>query len=674
MRRFIFALCLSTTAVAWGDADLVRRLLSENNETRRMAREAASSLSDAEKRGLATTLSKSVGGTDPESRTRAAEALALLGPAASPAIPALRRALADDSPHLQLRAAEALAAIGEEAVPAFRAALKNENPEVRSVAAAALGREKGAAEPAIGDLIALLRDPDPRPRAAAAQALGQLGPTALSALTQNLASATGTALLLSIQALGAHGPDARDAVPALLEKLDGPRTVRLAVIKSVGRIGASAVSTVTSALQDPMPAVRSGAADILADLGRASAPAVPALTTALDDAEASVRSAAAFALGKTGAAGAPALTKLRAMNADSDAEVRQKAAEAARLIASSADLAKAPERPGLVVKDSPQTPAPLTKRAPAAKAQPKTPAKAPKPAPVTVESLEKELLGSDVVKRQRAAKSLIERGDASVPVFTRGLQAADAEVRKLSAESLGQLGAAALPAVEALQTAWSNAEPAVSSAAAFAIVQIDSGTASTYFAGRLREANADVRLRAARVINVFGAAGEQSVPALAEAAKDDQAEVRDHALAALKRIGTPAAQKALEDASRREEGAVVDRLIAEIGRDGQQMNKDAVAQLSAMGAPAQPALTRALKDPNKIIRAGVATALGRLGAAAQPAIPSLLECLDEPEATVRAACAEALDALDANDAGFALKIFRVKEFFRSILAWLKNLF
>jgi hypothetical protein len=70
--------------------------------------------------------------------------------------------------------------------------------------------------------------------------------------------------------------------------------------------------------------------------------------------------------------------------------------------------------------------------------------------------------------------------------------------------------------------------------------------------------------------------------------------------------------------------------------------------LGSYGAEAKsavPALTAALKDPNKNVRVGAAYALAKIGPDARPAIPKLREALKDRDLDVRAGAAYALKEL-----------------------------
>src|SRR5579884_473578 len=87
--------------------------------------------------------------TDPESRAKAADALAHLGPKAVAAVPALSAELSDDDETVRVAAAAALREIGpaaRAAVPVLIGACKDPESIVRFVAADALWRIEGRTE------------------------------------------------------------------------------------------------------------------------------------------------------------------------------------------------------------------------------------------------------------------------------------------------------------------------------------------------------------------------------------------------------------------------------------------------------------------------------------------------------------------------------------------------
>lgn len=207
----------------------------------------------------------------------AAESLALIGPPAAVAIPALLRAAEDPQDGIRRKATTALGAMGadaEIAVPALmRVMVLDESEAVRDAAAASLAAVGRAAVPGLSHL---LEDRETDIRLRAARALGQIGAMAKPAIPQlkgctadesgfvRLAAweairliegrgeetAAGLAELLTSRErqvrIGAArllielGPDASPAVPRLKGLQSHPRyDVRLAVEKVLEGLGAA---------------------------------------------------------------------------------------------------------------------------------------------------------------------------------------------------------------------------------------------------------------------------------------------------------------------------------------------------------------------------------------------------------------------------------------------------
>ena len=124
--------------------------------------------------GLAEALS------DPREGVRfgAAQALADMGPAAAPAVPALIRALSDSSQDVRDGAAVALGEIGpaaSSAVPSLVRVMRSDfYLDARWSAALALGKIGPAAASAIPDLVEILDSPDRGLQGAAAWALSRI--------------------------------------------------------------------------------------------------------------------------------------------------------------------------------------------------------------------------------------------------------------------------------------------------------------------------------------------------------------------------------------------------------------------------------------------------------------------------------------------------------------------
>jgi HEAT repeat protein len=312
---------------------------------------------------------------DPNVRDQACLALGHVGPDAKAAVPHLQKLL--DDPDLRASAIRTLGQIGPDAraaVPQLVALLRHRRDWDQELAVVALSRIGDAS--AVPGLVAALRD-GPEAQRAACRVLSALGPAAKAALPplldlvrQGQSEAAGQAvgdlgtdsaeviraLVLTfgrepvedgdlvpapLEALAYLGPEARAAIPALIEGLlvrrgddgltagvvralvrlseDGgdlaalvadldraghfergyAEELRGVVVEELGRLGpaaAAAVPTLIEGLASPDVAVRWRAAAALGRVGPVARKAVPALTRALNDADPAVRRWAADSL------------------------------------------------------------------------------------------------------------------------------------------------------------------------------------------------------------------------------------------------------------------------------------------------------------------------------------------------------------------------------------------
>ena len=135
------------------------------------------------------------------------------------------------------------------------------------------------------------------------------------------------------------------------------------------------------------------------------------------------------------------------------------------------------------------------------------------------------------------------------------------------------------------------------------------------------------RLYASGSLRAIGPAAEAAVPALIEALKDEDSNVRGSAADALGKIG-PAAVPALIEALRDDDSDV-------------RYTAAALARIGPAAEAAVPALIEALKHDDSIVRFNAAYALGKIGPAAEAAVPTLLEALKDYDSYVRSRAASA---------------------------------
>jgi HEAT repeat protein len=196
-------------------------------------------------------------------------------------------------------------------------------------------------------------------------------------------------------------------------------------------------------------------------------------------------------------------------------------------------------------------------------------------------------------------------GDASgLPKLLAELRSRDAEVRTRAAQALGDLGPDAQTAIPSLFKA-------------------------------LKDRDENVARQAARSLRVIGAPSRDDLPLLIGGLRDASPRVRDYAVDALGKMG-PEARLAVPE--------LVQLLKAK--ETDPELRQQAARCLGQIGPAAAtqgvPALSRALKDPEAMVREAAADALSKFGGQAKSAVPSLLAVLADRETTVRRAALSAL--------------------------------
>jgi HEAT repeat protein len=220
-------------------------------------------------------LGKGLADEDARVRRDAAATLWRVGPAAKAAVPALVEALKDADGEVRWGAAGALGVVGAEAgaaVPALTAALKDKDPEVRHFAARALVRvgDRTAKEAAALVLREVLEkgDPDQRLRAEVIVLLWKVGPDAVPRIDPGDLHAAAQMLRGVYSTKATDEATRRNAVPTLLVAFEGTKDAvyRESFAQALGAIGPdarAAVPALTGALKDKDERVRTAAAEAL---------------------------------------------------------------------------------------------------------------------------------------------------------------------------------------------------------------------------------------------------------------------------------------------------------------------------------------------------------------------------------------------------------------------------
>ncbi|HEV3341074.1 MAG TPA: HEAT repeat domain-containing protein [Pirellulales bacterium] len=374
-------------------------------------------------------------------------ALADIGPAAKAAVPHLSKLHEREEPQVRLQALVALGSIGPDARPAVPAIVKSLESDkaagVRYAAAYALGQIGAGDKASRAALSKAMEGDDAFLQIVAAWASARVA--------KEDKQAQDKATTLVLKGLTSERVDVRRAAArALAEIKPPPEVVAPVLIKAIQDKDPAVISNAVDALASLGPAIvprlaKNGlqnkdlqlyAVRVLAKIGPAAKGAAPALAEALKEAEGEYRREVQFVLGTFGADAAPAVPELIKSLASDDDHVRSSAIYA------------------------------LGKIGPAAK----------EAAP----ELRKMLAGNDDFARFAATWALVRIDPkdsklvaAAVPALIKGLSDERPLVRTESASTLGELGAAAKPALAELKKAAEDADANVSAAAKQAIEQIN---------------------------------------------------------------------------------------------------------------------------------------------------------------------------------------------------------
>jgi HEAT repeat protein len=443
-------------------------------------------------------------------------------------------------------------------------------------------------------------------------------------------------------ALGRIGPEAAEAVPALLEaraNIDGD--IRRKVIFALGRIkppAELAVPVLIETFKDDDVDVQTTAVEALAGYGKE---AVPALIKALDDRSSSVRYRAILTLAKIGPAAAAALPALRVLYLDRASGLQDEAAAALRSLGKQAiptltePLATNPVvPPGQVV---------LGLGSPWA------------------------LFGvwrDYAADHRRALTALGAIGPDALESLLIALKNPNADVRKLAAGELGELGYRDERIIGPLADAMNDPQDVVRQEAGFALRNLNPDTRLLLsgLSRALKNADGDVRLNA---VQFLGRLGTAAAPLLTEALRDKDAVVYEQAVKSLSGLeadneyllATVAPLLQDSDTQVRQNAAVVLRrcgaralplLIAALKDKEAAVRRDAiwgVTNIPGDDKIIQPALVEAFADPDTYVRAQAIAGLGTIG---YRALPQLKQAVKDKEADVRLRAVEALVRLNPN--------------------------
>jgi HEAT repeat protein len=366
-------------------------------------------------------------------RVRTIDQLGARGAEAADAVAPLVELLKDSSAKVRAHAAWSLGAIGAAAKPAAAALtelVKDPDATVRRQAVKAILAIRPGPQVMVPLCVKLLEDPDPAVRVRVLQTIADAGEKAVPGLIEALKSEK--AAYWACLALRDIGPAAKDAVPALAEKL-----------------------------KDPHPEIRREAVLTLGAMQQAAIPVLPQIAALVSDEHARV--AATFVLGQLGQ-----------IPADSEAAIRANAKSDDRLLATVSlwTLTRVhPEDKDLRRDATKQLFARLKDadsfvRVAAARALAALP-----PAPeITMP------LWANAVTVQHALDALAALGASAVPRLIDALK--HEKIRTEVIYILGQIGPPAAPATDALAKLLADKNAQVANEAAVAIAKIGPGAKS----------------------------------------------------------------------------------------------------------------------------------------------------------------------------------------------------
>lgn len=437
-----------------------------------------------------------------------------------------------------------------------------------------------------------------------------------------------TAGIRRAEALGVFrilGPDAKPAVPALIEALQDVRAdVRFGAVIALQEIGPeaeAAIPALAAALNDSQDNIRHNAGGALIGIGR---PAVPVLTNALKHPEVRVRRIAVRDLADIGPDAALAISELTEALRDADSEVREHAAEALGSIGPEAG----PAVPSLIeaLNDDVES-----VRREAAEALGWIGPEAREAIPALSEIAKDSQIG------RWAIDTLASMGNQAVPALIQTLMHSDPGIRRQTVEALRQMGSEAKAAIPALLEALKDENRDVQNSAAnsFDWLRSEAQTILPTLVSLLRDARASVRTDAALAMGRLGPAGEPGVPALVAALRDGNASIREFAAGALGDIGPGASNAVAALLEARADGTITPgyHVIQALGKIGAHANvvvpvlhtalrnRDPRIRVSAISALANPALQTPDSIPLLIALSQSGSENSSSGSALNPPVP-----------------------------------------------------
>ncbi len=505
---------------------------------------------------------------DRETREGAAYCLGELGPDSIEALPLLIEAIRQDEINVAIEATYAAGKISTtpDVIDLLIDTLLYEDSKLRKAAAEALG-DIGSGPGILDALIKAVDDEDSNVRDAAIKSLEKFGPEAKDAVPA-LIRAVESGSTYAIITLGEIGPDAVEAIPAIIATVK-PKSPQYGVTTALEKIAIGsdeAVAALIGLLSHPVVSARQSAAYALGRIDP-TPDIVNALARTLgSDGDDSVRSAIIYALKGFGPEAADAIPVIVEVIKENNPELDEFAADAFAAIAAGIDRPTAEIEIGI--------------------------------------SLLSEALDSDDLEVRRKTVDILKSMPSAAPFLMNALDAGDEHFKSLAVDILSELEdyrALLIP----------------------------------YIIELLNSDDSVVRQSAIRTAGKIGPAAKDTVPTLISILQEVEYRNRRSVIWTLADIGP--------------EPGVVDALITALDDDDPCVSCPAAGTLGDFGADAVkavPALIETLRGGNERVRGYAAYSLVEIAPDRAELIPEMYSAMDEESCWVKVAAAYGVYILD----------------------------
>jgi HEAT repeat protein len=579
-----------------------------------------------------------LGSGDKVKRREAARSLALLGPAARAAVPALIKGLDDDEEQVFFWSATALAKIGPDAHEATPELIKRLKRSGR--------RYKDQFHVRI------------------VHALTQIGPAAVLELIGALGSEHSSVRLGAVRVLGNLGFASREAAPRLFDLLaDDSESVRFSAGSALGRIGDVAYPQIMQGLSAESASVRAAAAHAVVWIPANSRPAIHLAKRLAKETDNETKVAGLNALNRIGFDGERLLGLLLPSLDSEEPRLRQEALSGILSLRPNSRSAV----PHLIERLAAEDP---SKRKQAIDLL----GRMGQDASVAVPKLITGLGQADEEEKRSIRNALVEMGPASIPSLLDsvmeiplakllgetwqadciggiGIQAVSSLTNSLKenpGNGAGLLSLVALqkigdksPTTRQVILPWLEHEQAVFRGAALSAL-VASSTKPNTLMPRLQagmgDPNSLVRQAAMDALASLGSSAKGATTALVNSLDDKDAAVQ---LSAIRAIGK------LES----DDSALAERLVKFLDGANPEMRLAVVVSLGGfrrLPDSAVNSLVNVLKVEHAETQSTVFGALAKLGSSAKPALPALNSALNHENEVVRTSALKALAKVESD--------------------------